>query len=161
MSCKLLVWSQFPGSTFGVGMYWLKKAWNWKAAYRCAKTQGKEFLSTSRPDSSSVEICFFHLVRLFWNHVLTWASLNFRLLAKLFLSLMDKYFFLVNLCSSDFSCPLVNAVRRRRFLRMRQASLCEENAFKSSLQFSSSSLVNRFSLTSPDEYTGNNDHLVT
>ena len=74
---------------------------------------------------------------------------------------MDKYFFFINLCSSDFSCPLVNAVRRRRLLRPSQASLCEENVFKSSLQFSSSSLVNRFSLTKSDGYTKNTDHLLS
>ena len=70
------------------------------------------FISSQRKlASNSGAICFFHFVLLFWNHVLTWVSVRWRLEAKLFLSVIVRYFFSRNFCSKDFNWLLVNAVR--------------------------------------------------
>ena len=61
-------------------------------------------------------ICFFHFVRRFWNHVLTWVSLSFCCLAKLFRSVIVRYFLSWNLSSSALSWLLVKVVLRRRSL---------------------------------------------
>jgi hypothetical protein len=52
-----------------------------------------------------------HLVRLFWNHVLTWASVIFRLFASAARSADAKYFCLWNRFSSSAICNRVNEVR--------------------------------------------------
>lgn len=105
--------------------------------------------------NSADEICLFHLVRLFWNQVFTWASLNLRFLAKLFLSLTDKYFFSLNLYSNDFSWALVNAVRFRLILREREESTFFEDWPASATSFSRfwfSSAENLFSLAYPRKW---------
>jgi hypothetical protein len=41
--------------------------------------------------SISADICLFHLLRLFWNHILICVSVSFKELAKAALSELDKY----------------------------------------------------------------------
>lgn len=58
----------------------------------------------------------FHFARLFWNHIFTWTSLSFNVLAICDLSSIERYFFVWNSLSSSKSCWLVNAVLLRRDL---------------------------------------------
>jgi len=52
-----------------------------------------------------------HFVRLFWNQVLTWASVILRVLASAARSAEARYFCLWNRFSSSAICSLVNEVR--------------------------------------------------
>ena len=77
--------------------------------------------------SKSGAVCFFHFVRRFWNHVLIWVSERRRLLAKLFLSVIVKYFLSWNISSRDCNWVLVKAVRLLRvLLRWTSSRLVEQ-----------------------------------
>lgn len=60
----------------------------------------------------------FHLARRFWNHIFTWTSLNFKLVAIWLLSVKLRYFFAWNSLSNSRSCSDVKAVLRRRDLEL-------------------------------------------
>lgn len=68
-------------------------------------------------------LTLFHLARLFWNQILTWTSLNFRLCAIWDRSVSDKYFLLWNSFSNSSNCSLVNAVLLRLVFRDTGADL--------------------------------------
>lgn len=54
---------------------------------------------------------YLHLVRRFWNHVLTWASVIFRVLARAARSALAKYFCRWKRFSSSQICTRENDVR--------------------------------------------------
>ena len=58
--------------------------------------------------------CFFHLVRLFWNHIFTCVSVKLRDRARFSLSHTERYLVVLNLFSRATNCSYVNAVRARR-----------------------------------------------
>lgn len=55
----------------------------------------------------------FHFALRFWNQILTWTSLSFKLCAMWDLSVSERYFLLWNSFSSSSNCSLVKAVLRR------------------------------------------------
>lgn len=58
--------------------------------------------------------CFlFVLYLLFWNHILTWVSDNFKILANSERSKLDRYRCLKKRCSSALTCEWLKAARDR------------------------------------------------